>query len=144
MSIDEETLGPDDWEPVRALAHRAVDDAVDYLRDVRERPVWQAMPESTRRLFETPLPEQPSDLDAVYREVMEHVMPYALGNIHPRFWMWFMGSSNFTGALGDFLAAIIGSNVGGGDHRTVRADLELLSSEVLRHGEAIVAQRAID
>lgn len=32
-----------------------------------------------------------------------------MGNIYPRFWMWYMGSSNFTGAMGDFLAAILGS-----------------------------------
>ena len=43
-------------------------------------------------------------------------MPYPMGNVHPRFWSWYMGSSNFTGALGDFLAAIQGSNLGGGNH----------------------------
>lgn len=38
-----------------------------------------------------------------------------MGNVHPRFWGWYMGASNFTGALGDFLAAIEGSNLGGGN-----------------------------
>ena len=37
----EETLDPADWESLRALGHRMVDDALDWLRDVRERPVWQ-------------------------------------------------------------------------------------------------------
>ena len=40
----EENLDPLDWEKTRLLAHRMVDDMVDYLRDVRERPVWQATP----------------------------------------------------------------------------------------------------
>ena len=38
----EETLDPDDWEATRALAHRMVDEAVEHLALVRERPVWTA------------------------------------------------------------------------------------------------------
>jgi glutamate/tyrosine decarboxylase-like PLP-dependent enzyme len=38
-----------------------------------------------------------------------------MGNIHPRFWAWYMGAGCLTGALADFLAAIDGSNLGGGD-----------------------------
>ena len=98
----EETLDPEDWSGTRALAHEAVDAAVDYLRDVRERPAWRAMPADVRAAFEAPAPRGPTPLSEVYREVAEPVMPYPMGNIHPRFWAWYMGSSNFTGALGDF------------------------------------------
>ncbi len=47
----EETLDPSDWNQVRALSHRVVDDAVGYLRDVRERPVWRDMPDDVRAFF---------------------------------------------------------------------------------------------
>ena len=53
-------------------------------------------------------------------------MPYPMGNIHPRFWSWYMGSSNFTGALGDFLAAIQGSNLGGGNHAAALMDQQVV------------------
>jgi glutamate/tyrosine decarboxylase-like PLP-dependent enzyme len=49
-----------------------------------------------------------------------------MGNVHPRFWAWFMGSSNFTGALGDFLAAIQGSNLGGGNHAAALLDRQVV------------------
>jgi glutamate/tyrosine decarboxylase-like PLP-dependent enzyme len=49
-----------------------------------------------------------------------------MGNIHPRFWAWYMGSSNFTGALGDFLAAIQGSNLGGGNHAAALMDQQVV------------------
>ena len=62
----------------------------------------------------------------VYDEVAENVMPYPMGNIHPRFWSWYMGSSNFTGALGDFLAAIQGSNLGGGNHAAALMDQQVV------------------
>ena len=35
----EENLDPDDWEAMRALGHRMVDDMLDYARTVRDRPV---------------------------------------------------------------------------------------------------------
>jgi aromatic-L-amino-acid/L-tryptophan decarboxylase len=112
----EETLDPDDWTEVRALSHQIVNDAVGYLRDVRDRPVWQDMPAEVKASFVAPLPRLPAPLSEIYREVAENVMAYPMGNVRPRFWAWYMGSSNFTGALGDFLAAIQGSNLGGGNH----------------------------
>lgn len=118
----EETLDPDDWTEARATAHRAVDDAVAYLRDVRDRPVWQEVPREVGLTFEAPLPHGPTPLPQVYREVNETLMPYPMGNIHPRFWAWYMGASNFTGALADFLAAVQGSNLGGGNHAAARVD----------------------
>ncbi len=65
-------------------------------------------------------------MEAVYRGLAENMMPYPMGNIHPRFWMWYMGSSNFTGALGDFLAAILGSNLGGGNHAAALIDQQVV------------------
>ena len=62
----------------------------------------------------------------VYREVSEYLMPYPMGNIHPRFWSWYMGSSNYTGAIGDFLAAIQGSNLGGGNHAAALMDQQVI------------------
>ncbi len=114
-SEPEETLDPADWAATRALAHRMVDDAIAHLRGVRHRPVWQPMPDGVRATWLTPAPEEPQPLDQVYDELSVNLLPYSMGNIHPRFWGWYMGASNFTGALGDFLAAIDGSNLGGGN-----------------------------
>jgi aromatic-L-amino-acid decarboxylase len=123
----EETLDPSDWAELQALSHRIVDDSIGYLRNVRERPVWQDMPVEVRAFFETGLPRSPAPLARIYQEVAENVMPYPMGNIHPRFWSWYMGSGNFTGALADFLAAIQGSNLGGGNHAAALLDSQVVS-----------------
>lgn len=112
---DAETLDPADWDQTRALAHQMVDDAIDQMRNMRDRPVWQAMPDPVRAAFATTLPLAPQPLAEVYNQINDQVMPYRMGNVHPRFWMWYMGASNFTGALADFLAAIDGSNLGAGN-----------------------------
>lgn len=126
MSNPEETLDPPDWEDVRALSHRMIDESIDYLRDVRERPAWQEMPQEVQSFFTQPVPRGPGDLETVYRDLTQNLMPYPMGNIHPRFWMWYMGSGNYTGALGDFLAAIQGSNLGGGNHAANLMDLQVV------------------
>ncbi|MBB3238208.1 pyridoxal phosphate-dependent decarboxylase family protein [Phyllobacterium endophyticum] len=123
----EETLDPDDWSGIQTLSHQVIDDAVGYLRNVRERPVWQDMPDQVRAVFDAPLPKTPAPIADVYREVSATVMSYPMGNIHPRFWSWYMGSSNFTGALGDFLAAIQGSNLGGGNHAAALMDQQVVN-----------------
>jgi hypothetical protein len=74
------------------------------------------MPSHVKNFFTTGLPRSPTPLTEVCREVLESIVPYPTGNVHPRFWAWYMGSSNLTRALGDFLAAIQGSNLGGGNH----------------------------
>jgi aromatic-L-amino-acid/L-tryptophan decarboxylase len=128
MSKDpEETLDPLDWTPTRALAHRMVDDAVAHLSTLRDRPAWQPMPDEVRASFKAPLPLGPTPLDQVYEEMRRNLVPYAMGNVHPRFWGWYMGASNFTGALGDFLAAIDGSNLGGGDTAAAATDRQVVA-----------------
>lgn len=124
---EEETLDPGDWAGVQALSHEVVDDAIAYLRDIRERPAWRDMPPEIRGYFEAPLPRDGTPLQQVYRDVADKVMAYPLGNIHPRFWSWYMGSSNFTGALADFLAAVQGSNLGGGNHAAAALDQQVIN-----------------
>jgi len=114
--IPYETLDPDDWNAMRALAHRMVDDAITYLETVHERPVWQAVPDDVAAQFGAPAPVRPAGADAVYQEFRENVFPYPMGNIHPRFWAWYMGNGTVFGALADFMAAIMNPNLGGGNH----------------------------
>ncbi len=127
MNKIEETLDPINWDQSKELAHRMVDDAIVYLKTVRDRPVWQQMPKEVIEEFNTSIPQNPSSLETVYENFQKNVMQYPMGNIHPRFWMWYMGSSNFTGAMGDFMAAIIGSNLGGGNHAAARVDDQVIN-----------------
>ena len=111
----EESLDPADWASARALAHQMVDDAIDHLEGVRDRPLWQDMSDTVRASYAMPLPQEPQPLSETYADITANLMSHSMGNIHPRFWMWYMGAGSFTGALADFLTAIDGSNLGGGN-----------------------------
>ena len=111
-----ESLDPENWGEMRALAHRMVDDAMTYLETVRERPVWQPVPDKIAARFDEPAPHEPGGPEAAYQEFLETILPYPMGNIHPRFWSWYMGNGTVLGALADFLASIMNPNLGGGNH----------------------------
>ena len=111
-----ETLDPADWHQLRALAHRAIDDGFDYLQTVRERPVWQPVPDTVLARLKGSAPREPLGAEAAYADFQELVLPYPVGNMHPRFWAWFMGNGTPTAAVADFLAAIVNPNLGGGNH----------------------------
>jgi glutamate/tyrosine decarboxylase-like PLP-dependent enzyme len=114
--LPQETLDPDNWPQLRALAHRAVDDALDYLQQVRQRPVWQPTPAQVAAKFHAPLPRAPQGATAAYQDYKDWIVPWQMGNTHPRFWSWFMGNGTAFGALGEFLAATLNPNMGGGNH----------------------------
>jgi len=124
--IAEHSLDPQDWGAFSATAHGLVDDAVASVRDVRHRAVWREMPPEIRERLSGPLPRHPQPLTEVVRTVSEVIMPYPMGNVHPRFWAWYMGASNMTGALADFLAAVQGSNLGGGNHAAALLDQQVV------------------
>jgi glutamate/tyrosine decarboxylase-like PLP-dependent enzyme len=109
------TLDPGDWSEFRAVAHAAIDAATERIGALRDSPVWRPMPDAVRAAFAGPVPRGPQPLREVYDQIATQVFPHAMGNLHPRFWAWYMGAGDLTGALADFLAAVDGSNLGGGD-----------------------------
>jgi aromatic-L-amino-acid/L-tryptophan decarboxylase len=111
-----ETLDPESWDDMRALAHRMVDDAITYLETARERPAWQAIPDEVAERFKEPAPLGPAGADSAYDEFLETILPYPMGTTHPRFWGWYMGAGTVMGALADLMASTMNSNLGGGNH----------------------------
>jgi glutamate/tyrosine decarboxylase-like PLP-dependent enzyme/ribosomal protein S18 acetylase RimI-like enzyme len=122
----EETLDPADWSEFRALAHRMVDDTVDYLATIRERPTWVAPPDEARAALRSPVPWQPGGARATYEEFLRFVRPYTTGNISPRFWGWVQGSGSPMGVLGDFLAAAMNPNAADFNHSPALVELQIL------------------
>lgn len=126
-ALTEETLDPAEWGDLQGLARQIVDDAIAHVRDVRDRPVWTEMPADKKSVYAAPVPNGPMPLSDVYGELCENLMPYPMGNIHPRFWMWYMGSGSYSGALAEFIAAIDGSNLGGGNNAAAFMDTQVVN-----------------
>ena len=113
----EKTLDPVDeagWSELRALGHRMLDGIFDHMKGLRQTPAWREAPEATRlRLESERVPRAGRGAAAAYESFVQDVLPYGIGNAHPRFWGWVMGSGTPVGMLAEMLAAGMNPNVGG-------------------------------
>ena len=101
-------------------------DMFDYLENIRERPVWQPMPDRVRASFRDRLPMSPAELSAVHAEFLENVLPYSNGNVHPGFMGWVHGGGNTAGMLAEMLAAGLNANLGGRDHAPIEVERQIV------------------
>ncbi len=121
------TLDPEDWSPLRTLGHRMVDDMIDHLRTLRERPVWTRLPDPLRdEIRGGELPREGRDVAAIYADFRRLIEPYGTGNTHPRFMGWVHGGGTAVGMLAELLAAGLNSNLGGRDHAPIEIEREVV------------------
>jgi aromatic-L-amino-acid/L-tryptophan decarboxylase len=121
-----ETLDPQDWDAIRAQGHRMLDDMFDHIATIRQRPVWQPIPDQVRARFREKLPRGPSELAEVYREFSDFIAPYATGNVHPGFMGWVHGGGSAVGMLAEMLAAGLNANLGGRDHVPIEVERQVV------------------
>jgi glutamate/tyrosine decarboxylase-like PLP-dependent enzyme len=121
-----ETLDPQNWDDIRAQGHRMLDDMLDYVAKIRERPVWRPIPDDVRARFHAELPLEPCDLAEVYRDFTDFVVPYATGNVHPGFMGWVHGGGTAVGMLSEMLAAGLNANLGGRDHIPIEVERQVV------------------
>jgi glutamate/tyrosine decarboxylase-like PLP-dependent enzyme len=60
------------------------------------------------------------------QEFRGRIMPYATGNIHPRFFGWVHGAGTPLGILAEMLAATMNSNCGGRDHVGIYVERQVI------------------
>ncbi|NUP52016.1 MAG: amino acid decarboxylase [Catenulispora sp.] len=111
---------------MRALGHRMVDDMFAYLQNLRDRPVWQPMPDEVRARFQEPAPSGPTAPGRVYEDFLETVLPYVTGNAHPRFWGWVCGQGIPIAMLAELLAGAIDSSVDGFDDAGTHVEAQVI------------------
>ena len=121
----EPSLDPSDWEGLRAQGHRMLDDMLDYLADIRQRPVWQPSPPAASQAFRTPLPQATGSLSEAYGTFTQHVLPYTIGNAHPGFMGWVHGGGSVVGMLAEMLAAGLNANLGGREQMPIAVERQI-------------------
>ena len=126
-TITEKTLDPQSWEELRTLGHQMVDEMLSYLETVGERPVWQPIPAEVKQTFADPIPREGIGAEATYAEFKRNVLPFPLGNIHPRFWSWVCGTGTPGSMLAEMLAAAMNSNVHGGEQSPIYIEQQVIS-----------------
>jgi glutamate/tyrosine decarboxylase-like PLP-dependent enzyme len=122
----EQTLDPQNWEEIRVLGHRMIDDMLDHIKTSGQRPAWTRPSEDAKQSLLQPVPVSPQAAEEVYEEFLSNVLPYGNTNIHPRFWAWVQGSGTPLGMLADMLASGMNSNVSIGDHIAMYVEKQVI------------------
>src|SRR5215204_3457787 len=105
----ERSLDPESWGAMRALGHRMIDDVMTYLERIGDGPVWQKPSARAMEAYRASVPKAGTSPERIYEDYIEHVLPFVIGNGHPRFWGWVSGTGTPMGMLADLLAS--GANV---------------------------------
>ena len=109
------TLDPTDWSDFRATAHRMLDAAIDKMATATQGRVWNEPTSALKQSFETALPRAGQGLQATQAH-MASLLPYGVGNTHPRFFGWVHGSGTPGNLIADIATAAMNANLGGRDH----------------------------
>jgi len=125
--MSEESLDPQDWTHLRTLGHRMLDDMLDHLAGLRDKPVWRSVPDAVQAALREPLPHEGQSAQSVYEEFRRNVMPYPNGNLHPRFFGWVQGSGTPLGMLADMLAAGLNPMMAGFQQAPVLVEHQVLA-----------------
>jgi len=120
-------LDPDNWAEFRAQSHHMLDDMVDYLQHIRQRPVWQPANADVRQRFQMPLPAKGTDMGALHDEFMQYILPYAVGNAHPGFMGWVHGGGTPVGMMAEMLAAGLNANLGGRNQVPLEVERQVIA-----------------
>lgn len=119
-----DSLDPEDWPAFRVQAHRMLDDILDYTQHLHARPVWQPLPDDLKAKLQQPLSEK--TLEHAHRAFMNDILPYAVGNAHPRFMGWVHGGGTPVGMLAEMLAAGLNANLGGRNQAPVDIERQVM------------------
>ncbi len=120
------TLDPADWPALRAEAHKMLDAALDKLESAREGRVWTLPPDHIVADLETSVPAEGISA-ARTREKLEALLPYGVGNTHPRFFGWVNGSGTPSGLMAEIAAAAINANTGGRNHAAIKVEKQVIA-----------------
>jgi aromatic-L-amino-acid/L-tryptophan decarboxylase len=121
-SLPQSTLDPptpEAWQELRTLGHRMLDDIFDNLATLRDQPAWRPLPEVSANALAAPLPMQGRAAAEIYSNLAEHLVPYTIGNRHPRAWGWVRGTGTPLAVLADMLASGLNAHVAGGHQAPV-------------------------
>ena len=109
----------------KRMGHQMLDDLLEYLEHLDDKPVWVCAPDKIRNHFHAPIPDHPQSLDLIYDEFKKYIWPYSGGNIHPRFMGWAQGGGTVVGMLAELLAAGLNANLGGRDHIPILVERQI-------------------
>lgn len=120
------SLDPEDWEQFRSTLHAAADRLVDRLRDIDSAPVWRPVPQDAVQEMARALQGGGMGLQGAVETLEQSILPYGVGNTHPRFMGWVHGAGTAGGLIAGLAEATMNVNAGGREHGAIHVERAVL------------------
>lgn len=120
------SLDPKDWGDFRLKAHQLLDQTIDKMENSRQGRAWTPLTEAGKAALSSEVPVVGVGSEALVQKLSE-LLPYGVGNTHPRFFGWVHGSGNPGGILAEMVGAAINANLGGRDHGAIYVEKQVIN-----------------
>ena len=108
-------------EEIRRLGYMAADAVADHRAGLISRPVFGKIGAGAA-LFDEPPPEEGQPIEKTLAFAREHILPFPMGNSHPRFFGFINATADPVGIAADYMAAAMNPNCWGGDHAAIHVE----------------------
>ncbi|MGE4611546.1 MAG: hypothetical protein AAED33_09155 [Paracoccaceae bacterium] len=119
------SLDPEDWDSFRAIAHDMLEAALDKMQSATEGRVWTPLPDGIKQSLTSNLPREGIGIERT-QQAVQALLPYGVGNTHPRFFGWVHGAGSPNGLVADIAAAAMNANLGGRDHGAIYVERQVV------------------
>lgn len=119
-------LEPSDWLAFEEVLVRIAEDARASLEHLGDGPVWLRPPAHIRDAFDAEIPMAGQGIEATYDQFKRILHPYVVGNRHPNYLGWVVGSGIPSSMVGDWLSSLVNSVPTLFDDSSVLTELQVL------------------
>ena len=98
-------------DEIRAWSNSITQFMIDYLGDLRDRPVYRTSSREIRDGLEPALPKKGTDFDALLKVFRDTIVPFSRQNAHPRMFGYVQSPGTPLGAFADLLASTLNANL---------------------------------
>ena len=118
-------LDPDDWQAFEASLQTVLAASLNKLQAAADGRVWTPPPENLKADLQAPLPKRGMALDELASRLTA-LLPYGVGNTHPRFFGWVHGAGSPGNMLAELVGAAMNANCGGRDHIAIYVERQVI------------------
>lgn len=118
-------LDPEDWDVFESAIETVLRASLEKLRTASEGRVWTPSPDGLKQRLVEPVPQTGLPMDALTQRLID-LLPYGVGNTHPRFFGWVHGAGAPGNLLPEIVAAAMNANCGGRDHIAIYIERQVI------------------
>lgn len=120
-----DSLDPTDWDAFEHAVRQMLSASVQKMKTASDGPVWTPPTDQLKARLDQSMPLEGMDTQAIAEALIE-LLPYGVGNTHPRFFGWVHGAGTPGNLLADIATSAMNANCGGRDHVGIYVERQVI------------------